>query len=568
MGSPLRRLAIAVLAIAVVSPASARASDDARKQEAQEHFQRGVKSFGAQQWDAALAEFLRSRELYPTRSATYDAALCLKQLGRYDEALEMFETLLRSFPNLPEEDKREAQRDLVELRAHVGAVDVQQAEPGAAILVDGRDRGVWPPAAPLRVLVGSHVVRVFREGFLPFEKRVEVASGQTVEVVASLRRLDAFGKLRVAEQSGRTLDVIVDGVVVGKTPWEGPLSLGPHTVFLRGEGDLGTQPVSVPVERDKTVPVTLNAEPLDSVLRVEPEPRGASVAIDGVVVGRGVWEGRLRASPHRLEVASEGFMVQARDVATTSGQRAVVAVPLERDTTSPMWRAVVPPRVVFDADAGLALGPSLGGDLVGSCDGACSRALATGAAVRAHGGYEFSSGIGIGLGAGYVNVRQSVEQQPARLQPVGLPSAEGAAENRVVLSGATLGGAAWLHRGARFPLLVRLDSGILLGSVRAARSGTFAASGGAASASPAEESATASYVYIAPEARVGWRFLPRFEASFGVQAMVLLALSVPEWKDERRTHAPPLGLATYGAQKLTGSVIALAAPSLGLRWDF
>lgn len=557
------RLTLAAVAVLIASSRIAAAAepapptpDEAKKQEAQEHFQLGVKSFQAEQWDAAFAEFLRSRELYPTRSATYDAALCLKRLKRNDEALDMFETLLRSFPNLPEEDKRAAQKDLVELRAFVGTVDLQQTEPGAAILIDGRDRGTWPPPGALRVPVGSHVVRVYKEGFLPFEKRIEVASGQTVELVASLRALEASGKLRVTEQGGRAVDVIVDGVVVGKAPWEGPLSLGPHTVLLRGAGDLGTQPVSVPVERDKTVPITLNAEPLSSVLRVEPVPRGASVAIDGVTVGRGVWEGRLRASPHKLEVASEGFIVQSKNVSTATGQRAVVAVPLERDMSSPIWRAMVPPRVAFDADVGFALGPSIGGDVAGG-------GLTAGLAARAHGGYEFSSGIGLGLGAGYLNVRQSSEGS-SEVNPIGLPPASGTAKSDVVLSAATLGGAAWLHRGERFPFLVRLDAGLVLGSVRAERSGTF----NGANVSPVAESTTATYVHITPEARMGWRFAPRFEASIGVQAMFLLALSVPEWKDDRRTYAPAFGFATYGGQKMTGSVIALATPSLGLRWDF
>lgn len=557
-----RRTLAAVLVGAIALPRLATAAepeaarDESKKQEAQEHFQLGVKSFQVEQWDAALAEFLRSRELYPTRSATYDAALCLKRLKRNDEALDMFETLLRSFPNLPEEDKRAVKKDLVELRASVGTVSIEQTEPGAAILIDGRDRGTWPSPAPLRVLVGSHVVRVYKEGFLPFEKRIEVASAESVEVSAPLRALEASGKLRVTEQGGRPIDVIIDGVVVGKAPWEGPLSLGPHTVLGRGEGDLGTQPISVPVERDKTVPVTLNAEPLSSVLRVEPEPRGAMVAIDGVTVGRGVWEGRLRASQHKLEVASEGFIVQSKSVSTTAGQRAVVAVPLERDRTSPLWRTLVPPRVAFDADVGFALGPSIGGDLVGG-------GVTTGVAARAHGGYEFSSGIGLGLGAGYLNVRQSSDHE-AQVHPIGLPDASGTSSNDVVLSGALLGGAAWLHRGEKFPFLVRLDAGLVLGSVRATRSGTFSG----ATFSPVEESTTATYVHITPEARMGWRFAPRFEASVGVQAMVLLGVSVPEWKDERRTYAPAFGFARYGTQKTTGSVIAIATPSLGLRWDF
>src|SRR5262249_57695196 len=100
---------------------------------------------------------------------------------------------------------------------------------------------------------GTHLVRIFKEGFEPFETRVDVAGGQTAKVTAKLRVLKDSGRLKVTERGGRAIDVVVDNVVVGKTPWEGLLGVGNHTVVLRGEGKLGTQPVAAAA---KSPPVT------------------------------------------------------------------------------------------------------------------------------------------------------------------------------------------------------------------------------------------------------------------------------------------------------------------------
>ncbi|MCA9619893.1 MAG: PEGA domain-containing protein, partial [Myxococcales bacterium] len=67
------------------------------KELAKVHFKRGLKLLREEAWSPALAEFLQSRELFPTRVATNNAGIALRKLQRYDEALDMFETLLRDF---------------------------------------------------------------------------------------------------------------------------------------------------------------------------------------------------------------------------------------------------------------------------------------------------------------------------------------------------------------------------------------------------------------------------------------------------------------------------------------
>src|SRR5262249_14324595 len=152
------------------------------------------------------------------------------------------------------------------------------------------------------------VVRVYKEGFEPFEARVDVAGSETARVVAHLLALVQPGRARIAEQGGKALDVIIDGNKVGTTPWEGPLSAGDHLVLLRGEVTLGTQPASLSIKLGQTTPLTLAAEKLDAEVRVIPTPAGASVAIDAVTVGHGLWQGRLREGRHKIEVLSDGFL--------------------------------------------------------------------------------------------------------------------------------------------------------------------------------------------------------------------------------------------------------------------
>jgi hypothetical protein len=151
------------------SEPSAGESPKENKAEAEARYYQGRKLYAEGALDAALAEFVASRELYPRgKTATSAAARCLMDLKRFDHALELFEILLRDFADsLKGDQKLEAQRAVVELRGRVGTIDITGAEVGAAIVIDSRSRGDFPAPALLRVASGSHIVRVFKEGFEP-----------------------------------------------------------------------------------------------------------------------------------------------------------------------------------------------------------------------------------------------------------------------------------------------------------------------------------------------------------------------------------------------------------------
>ena len=565
------------------SSSAGRASIDARREEALTHFELGVAHLDRSEWSAALAEFLQAREIYPTRSATKNAAICLRKENRFDEALDMFEALEGEYPDLSPADRSLAETEITSLKRSVGSLQIQASEPDAAVVVDGRSRGVSPLSTPLRVSAGSHVVRVYKEGFVPFEQHVDLAGEQSVTLGATLVALTRAGRMRVSEQAGKVLDVVVDNVVVGKTPWEGSVTPGPHAVFLRGEGNVGTQPASAPVALDQVTPITLMADALEASARIDPTPGGALVAVDGVAVGRGVWDGRLHAGSHRIEVTAEGFLAARRDVQLVKGDRQDLAIVLERDPTSALWGARSKPHFLVELQGAFVVAPLLGGDLEASCTGSCSAPLPLGASGMLGVAYQLPQGLGFGIQGGYLAFKQNVSDHPGAITGTGLiPGANdlGTLKDTLSFAGLLVGGTFFYHFGDAWPVTLRLGVGAYLPSVNDSRTGDFATTvskdppPNTAYSVAYSQSHFSPYLYAAPEVRFGRRLGDHFELNVGVQLLVLAALARPQWLDgDTQVLAGPPGhqgdgLGGFGTESLSGSVVLILAPGIGARYEF
>jgi hypothetical protein len=346
------------------------------------------------------------------------------------------------------------------------------------------------------------------------------------------------------------------------------LGVGDHMVALRGEGKLGSQPTAAVVKPQQLTTLSLLAEELDASLRVDPTPPGASVWINSVNVGNGVWLGRLKTGQHRVEVKAEGFLPDIRTVALDKGERENVAVGLERDEDAAIWRK--PPKIILDASTSLVVAPTFGGDVAGGCTGECSRSVGLGGLFFLHGGYELGSGLGFGVEAGFLVASQSVTGRTAGLTPNGFPGPNpGTADDALRLTGFLGGATIGYHFGERFPALFRLGAGVLAGQIRSERTGTFRTSGGSDfNVDPSADFPSATYFYVDPEARIGVRFADHFEVSAGVQALLLIALSQPRWDSTIELAASEDGIGTYPDESLMGEFVLMIAPGASLRYDF
>jgi len=413
-------LAQAGPATSASTSASAGAEDPAKaKEEAKEHFIKGVSLMQEEQWDAALVEFNASVTLFPTRNARKNAAVCLRQLGRFAEALDAYELLLKEFgTQLPPADKEFVDKSIRDLQNVTGFIAIEANVAGATVVIDSKPRG-QTPLGPVRVGQGTHTIRVVKEGYVPFETTTPVLGKQTVKIDAKLEVLARSGGLTVIEEAGAEADVIVDGAPkgkVGKTPYQEKIGPGNHWVALKGPGNLGTQPAPVNVQVDQTFTLRLKLEELPAEVRVETDPVGSAIVLDGVPVGQGSWEGRLRAGAHKVDATSEGYFRTTKNFEGVAGPKQTIKITLERDENSPFWTAGRTRKIsigLFGAGVYGLFG--IGSDYEASCSkggtDCYDRTKPYGIMGGARGGYEVAPGLSIELDIGYAYVRSALSRK-------------------------------------------------------------------------------------------------------------------------------------------------------------
>jgi hypothetical protein len=541
--------------------ASSTAPSTAELDEARRHFELGIAHFDREEWQAALVEFLQSRKLAVTKANTKNAAICLRKVGRFDEALAMFQSLVRDFPDLPPADRELADREIAELQASVGAVEVRDAPPGAHVTIDGVERGATPLEAPVRLSAGAHLVRITSDGFLPYETRVDVVGRGIAIVSAKLVAVTQAGRVRVSERSRKPCELFVDGAVVGKTPWEGALAPGPHSVWLVCDGSHGTSPAVVTARLERVTTLELTALPLRATLEVEAEPPSAEIFVDGARVGRGTFKGRLPEGEHPVIVSLGGYETFERTLTLESESREVVRASLE-----PLARGKA--GVALELGVGMPITLLWGGSIASTCTANCSSPFRPGVEGILHASYRLPSGVGFGAQVGYARLRAAFENRKDTFWPVGRARSTVAVDDELRISGLLVGAEAEYSTGARFRLKARLAVGALLGAVTDHRTGTFTDSMGD---HPMDATATPSarYLYVGPELRAGHAIGDRFEVNFGTKLLLLAALSAPTW-DVKHTVRVGNEVGTFPKPDftLTGGVVMALVPEVALAYAF
>lgn len=111
-----------------------------------------------------------------------------------------------------------------------GVIKVVSMVPEAQVFIDGAAVGTVPQEK--RVAAGEHPVVVRLEGYKQFEQKVRVDPGQAVTVQAALKPV---GRLRVLS-TPTDAQVMVNGMPIGKTPFDGDVETGETVVRLEMRG--------------------------------------------------------------------------------------------------------------------------------------------------------------------------------------------------------------------------------------------------------------------------------------------------------------------------------------------
>lgn len=148
--------------------------------EARELYRRGTEAVESHRPSEAVAAFERSYALSGASVALYSLAYTLQVLGRYREARDAFDQLLREHGELEPSIASDARRLRAEVAGRVAILSLAGLpEEGApTVLLDG-ERVPDPGERPLSVETdpGLRALRVEAAGFEPFTWRGELAAG-------------------------------------------------------------------------------------------------------------------------------------------------------------------------------------------------------------------------------------------------------------------------------------------------------------------------------------------------------------------------------------------------------
>lgn len=267
-------------------------------------------------WPAALAHYETALRGGPNARAQMGDADALYQLGRFGEAYDAYALAQSTYASkLAPADKALIAARLKDLAPRTGWLSVRVAEPGANVDVDGRNMGTSPVPALLRVGVGSHVVRVTKEGFTPVETRGDVTPDGKAVLDIALTRAATQGHL-VVQSNGEPIRVLIDGVDVGVTPWEGDVAPGPHEVTGRTSSTTAAaQQVHITAGASSNVELAVSSTAAH--LQVRTSDGQGLIVIDGSPKGQGAFAGDLPPGPHVLTVSRDGYQPYQKVVTLT-----------------------------------------------------------------------------------------------------------------------------------------------------------------------------------------------------------------------------------------------------------
>jgi len=549
------------------------------KEEARKHFDQGLALFDRGSLDAAFPEFEKSISIFPTRAAIKNAALCLRRLNRFAEAVDMNERLL-AFPGVSEEEKGIANGELAQLRPVVGNIIVEGVQPGATITIDSKPAGTTPLAGPLHVPVGTRVVRILKAGFETFEQRVEAAGGKDVTVRAVLAPLELSGWLLVEEASGYNVDVILDGTVVGKTPWRGLIATGEHLVVLRGDKRQGTQPARIEVRQSQVTNMLVIAEELSSDLKVKSELPGGEIRVDGVLVGRDNWEGRVRAGSHRVEIGGNGYAMAERRIDVAPGKTETLSFAPTIEAPRTFWEEN---PAFIEAGGSFLIGQSFGA--IADCAAPCTTTVPMGGSGTVRGGLTIRNRWLVGLDMGFLSVQQTVSNRGIKIDPAGIDlvtANQGTDRDILTKQGFTAGIGVGVKFGDRFPVGIRVGIGGFFGGFSDQRSGRFNTNPPMGATLPngtqavqteypisTTQGSTLTAFYVMPEIRAGVRVKKNLDIMLVVGGTLLISPDAPKWVEEESiVEAGTDGLATFKDEKLAERVQFIGASGLLVNYRF
>jgi hypothetical protein len=303
-------------------PEGARTAWDAAKQLAD-----------AKDYKGALVELQHAYVLSQNPRVLYNVGALEKLLTHYARAVDAWEHEIREGQGkLTPEELTEARNAIAIVQQFVTTVDVTANENDATLTIDDYVIGKTPFAAPVKIDVGKHTLKLSKEGFADAEQQIDVASGQRKPVSFTLEPKNKTALVSVTVGGVASATIFVDGKDMGPAPFKGELSAERHTIEARAPGFVTVgQTVDVQYKQPMSLVLSLSQERHEGRLKVT-APEGAEIAVDEKKMGATSWEGLVSTTGgHHLVVTKPGYQTYSTEVFVADDQTREMDVPLNRE---------------------------------------------------------------------------------------------------------------------------------------------------------------------------------------------------------------------------------------------
>jgi tetratricopeptide (TPR) repeat protein len=188
----------------------------AKQTKALELYRQGNEQFEQGHYLEALAKYEIALVEWDHPSIRYNAAVCLINLGRADEAYDNLMAALR-FGGAPlsAELQRQAHTYEALLASQLAELEVQCKEPAAKVMLDGKDLLDCPGSQSRKLRAGRHQVVAQKPGYETESRAVELAPGKKTTLVLELKVISSRGRLERRWPKWVPWTVLAGGVVVG-----------------------------------------------------------------------------------------------------------------------------------------------------------------------------------------------------------------------------------------------------------------------------------------------------------------------------------------------------------------
>ncbi|MBK8213256.1 MAG: PEGA domain-containing protein [Myxococcales bacterium] len=315
--------------------------------------------YGAANWSAARTEFMDVYRETKNPRVLFNVAVCDKNTGHYARAIEVLkQELSEGAGKLSPEEETRAKETAAGLEAFVVELVVSVSEPGAKIYVDDVEVGVSPLASPLRVDIGERRLAAKKAGYADASTVKSFPQGKKPDPIElKLEAIAKLGTITVQVSGAPNATVRIDGKEVGASPYTGKLVIRsePYVVEADAPG-FATAKQSVVMKEGEAAAVSLglSKEQRQGKLIVTTKPEGATILIDGKVVGSTRFEGAVDAGPHLVTAKKNGFYTYNLDVEVPKGGERPVTAILNEDKAPSFGPWLIGTVVVIGVGIGAA----------------------------------------------------------------------------------------------------------------------------------------------------------------------------------------------------------------------